>query len=89
MIRPIDLGELLESEGYALDQDTGEVYTEPNGKRTLLIILAGLGHLNVRHERQDDDWKLCFFIPYWLAYDSMEEYCKAFPNEVQCKVYDS
>tara|TARA_R100000781_G_C4011921_1_gene103979 strand:+ start:29 stop:325 length:297 start_codon:yes stop_codon:yes gene_type:complete len=87
MINSLDLAELLEEEGYALDEDTGEVYTEPNGKRTLLIMLAALGKLYVRHEHQDHGWKLCFFIPHWRCYDQ-DDYCKQFPHEQQCKCYD-
>ena len=32
-INAVDLADLLECEGYVVDEDTGEVYSEPNGKR--------------------------------------------------------
>ena len=83
-INAIDLADLLESEGYAVDEDTGEVYTEPNGKRTLLVILAALGKLYVSH---DPAFQLGFYIPHWKCYD-IDGYCDLHPNEQQCKCYD-
>tara|TARA_Y100001938_G_scaffold118145_1_gene163218 strand:- start:929 stop:1192 length:264 start_codon:yes stop_codon:yes gene_type:complete len=83
-INAIDLADLLEYEGYAIDQDTGEVYTEPNGKRTLLVILAALNQLYVAH---DAEFQLGFYIPHWKCYD-MDGYCDLHPNELQCKCYD-
>ena len=84
-INAIDLADLLEYEGYAIDQDTGEVYTEPNGKRTLLVILAALNQLYVAH---DAEFQLGFYIPHWKCYDSLSDYCNEFPHEQQCKCYD-
>ena len=83
-INPMDLAELLECEGYAVDPDTGEVYTEPNGKRTLLAILAALNKLYVAH---DAEFQLGFYIPHWKCYD-MDGYCDLHPHEQQCKCYD-
>ncbi len=83
-INAMDLADLMESEGYAVDPDTGEVYTEPNGKRTLLVILAALGHLYVYH---DAEFQLGFYIPHWKCYD-MDGYCDQHPHEQQCKCYD-
>ena len=83
-INPMDLAELLEYEGYAIDEDTGEVYTEPNGKRTLLVILAALGKLYVHH---DAEFQLGFYLPHWRCYD-LDGYCEHHPNEPQCKCYD-
>lgn len=86
---PIDLAEVLEEEGYGIDEDSGEVYTDPERKRDLLIILASLGKLNVeRGINADDPFKLCFSIPYWNCYNSFEGYCEHFPHEQQCKCYD-
>ena len=82
-INAIDLADLLESEGYAVDEDTGEVYTEPNGKRTLLVILAALGTLYVSH---DPEFQLGFYIPHWKCYD-LDGYCALHPNAQQCKCY--
>tara|TARA_B100001250_G_scaffold400464_1_gene411052 strand:+ start:6435 stop:6698 length:264 start_codon:yes stop_codon:yes gene_type:complete len=83
-INAMDLAELLECEGYAVDPDTGEVYTEPNGKRTLLVILAALNKLYVAH---DAEFQLGFYIPHWKCYD-MDGYCDLHPHEQQCKCYD-
>ena len=83
-INAMDLADLLESEGYVVDEDTGEVYTEPNGKRTLLLILASLGKLYVAH---DPEFQLSYFIPHWKYYD-LDNYCEYHPNEPQCKCYD-
>ena len=83
-INAVDLADLLEYEGYAIDQDTGEVYTEPNGKRTLLVILAALNQLYVAH---DHEFQLGFYIPHWKCYD-FDGYCDLHPNEPQCKCYD-
>ena len=88
-INPLDLAELLEEEGFALDEDTGEVYTEPNGNRSVLLILASLGKLKVdRGVDADDPFKLCFTIPHWNCYTSFENYCNQFPHEQQCKCYE-
>ena len=88
-ISPVDLAELLEEEGYALDGYSGEVYTDPEGKRDLLIVLASLGKLKVdRGLDTDDPFKLCFSIPNWDCYTSYEECCQQFPHEQQCKCYD-
>tara|TARA_R100000781_G_scaffold92563_1_gene57414 strand:- start:1058 stop:1321 length:264 start_codon:yes stop_codon:yes gene_type:complete len=84
-IYPLDLAELLQEEGYAFDEDEGEVYTEPNGKKTLLILLAALGQLNVRYNAE---MEVGFFIPHWKCFDSMDGYCQEFPHEQQCKLYD-
>lgn len=83
-LNSIDLADLLQEEGYALDEDTGEVYTEPNGKRTLLVILAAMGKLYVTH---DHEFKLAFYLPHWRCYD-LDGYCEMHPNEPQCKCYD-
>ena len=85
----LDLAEVLQEEGYGIDEDSGEVYTDPESKRDLLIILASLGKLNVgRGIDADDPFKLSFTIPYWNCYNSFEGYCKQFPHEQQCKCYD-
>lgn len=83
-INAVDLADLLESEGYVVDEDTGEVYTEPNGKRALLLILAALNKLYISH---DAEFKLSYYIPHWKCYD-IDGYCDLHPNEPQCKCYD-
>ncbi len=83
-INAVDLADLLECEGYVVDEDTGEVYTEPNGKRALLLILAALNKLYVTH---DAEFKLSYFIPHWKCYD-LDGYCDIHPNEPQCKCYE-
>ena len=85
-INPLDLAELLDrSEGYGLDRDSGEVYTDDPSKRDLLITLASLGKLKVR---RNYEFELCFYIPHWTCYEYPDEYCKEFPHEQQCKCYD-
>ena len=83
-INPTDLADLLESEGFAVDEDTGEVYTAPNGKRALLLILAALNHLYVSH---DAEFQLTYYIPHWRCYD-LDGYCKQHPDTQACKCYD-
>ena len=83
-LNSIDLADLLESEGFAVDEDTGEVYTEPNGKSALLLILAALNKLYVSH---DAEFQLTYYIPHWKCYD-LDGYCDNHPNEPQCKCYD-
>jgi len=88
MINPLDLAELLEKEGYGLDDDTGEVFVPYENdalNNELLITLSSLGKLNVG---RNEDWKLCFYLPHWGCYTSMEDYCLEFPQEQQCKCYD-
>ena len=84
-IYPLDLAELLEEEGFAFDEDTGEVYTEPNGNRSLLLILASLGQLNIE---RDAEFKLGFYVPHIRCFNSLSDYCLEFPHEQQCKCYD-
>ena len=84
-INPLDLGELLEEEGYGLAQDTGEVYTDPESKRDLLILLASLGKLRVK---RDAEFQLGFYLPHWKCFETLSDYCLEFPHEQQCKCYD-
>ena len=84
MINSMDLADMLESEGFVVDEDTGEVYTEPNGKRALLLILAALNKLYISH---DAEFKLSYYIPHWKCYD-LDGYCDLHPNEQACKCYD-
>ena len=87
-MRPInaaDLEELLQNEGYGIDQDTGEVYDNGEVSQKFLITLAACGTLNVK---RDGFHEVGFFIPHYTCYNSMEDYCHEFPNEQQCKYYD-
>ena len=84
MINSMDLADMLESEGFVVDEDTGEVYTEPNGKRALLLILAALNKLYISH---DAEFKLSYYIPHWKCYD-LDGYCESHPYEQACKCYD-
>jgi hypothetical protein len=82
---PLELSELLEEEGYAYDEETGEVWTEPGGNRSLLILLTAMGKLKVE---RDYEFKLTFYVPHIKCYNSLADYCQEFPNEQQCKCYD-
>ena len=85
-LNPCDLADLLSVHGYYVDYDTGEVdhYTNDiNEDKTLLIILAALGRLEVQYI----DGEPAFFINN-LAVSDMESYCEMYPNDPQCKVYD-
>jgi len=80
-MRPInapDLEELLQNEGYGIDQDTGEVYDNGEVSQKFLITLAACGTLNIK---RDGFHELGFFIPHYTCYNSMEDYCQEFPNE--------
>ena len=86
-MRPInapDLEELLQNEGYGIDQDTGEVYDNGEVSQKFLITLAACGTLNVK---RDGFHEVGFFIPHYTCYNSMDDYCQEFPNEQQCKYY--
>ena len=83
-IDSINLADMLESEGFVVDEDTGEVYTEPNGKRELLLILAALGKLYIA---PDAEFKLSYYIPHWKCYD-LDGYCDLHPDTQACKCYD-
>jgi hypothetical protein len=85
-LNPCDLADLLSVHGYYVDYDTGEVdhYTNDiNEDKSLLIILAALGRLEVQYI----DGEPSFFINN-LAVSDMESYCEMYPNDPQCKVYD-
>jgi hypothetical protein len=85
-LNPCDLADLLSVHGYYVDYDTGEVdhYTNDiNEDKSLLIILAALGRLEVQYI----DGEPAFFINN-LAVTDMESYCEMYPNDPQCKVYD-
>ncbi len=84
-INPLDLADLLERNGYALDEDSGEVYTDPESKTEFLVTLAATGHLTVKHNAE---FQLGFHIPHWKCYQSLKDYCNQFPHEQQCKCYD-
>ena len=87
-MRPInahDLEELLQNEGYGIDQDTGEVYDNGEVSQKFLITLAACGTLNIKRDNFNE---ISFYIPHYCCYNSMEDYCQEFPNEQQCKYYD-
>ena len=86
-MRPInahDLEELLQDEGYGIDNDTGEVYDNGEVSKKFLITLAACGTLNIKRNAL----YLGYYIPHYCCYNSMEDYCQEFPNEQQCKYYD-
>tara|TARA_R100001082_G_C4301742_1_gene132739 strand:+ start:437 stop:700 length:264 start_codon:yes stop_codon:yes gene_type:complete len=83
-INVLDLEELLNKEGYGVDEDTGEVYGDPEDSNKFLITLAACGTLNVKRT----GFSLGFYIPHYTCYNSMDDYCQEFPNEQQCKYYD-
>ena len=85
-LNPSDLADLLSSHGYFVDYDTGEVdhYTHDiREDKTLLILLAAMGKLDVQYM----DGEPSFYITD-LAISDMESYCKLYPNDPQCKMYD-
>ena len=84
-IYPLDLAELLEEEGFAFDAETGEVWTEPNGNRNLLFLLAATGNLKIE---RDHEFKLAFYVPHIRCFNSLKDYCLEFPHEQQCKCYE-
>lgn len=81
-MNPNDLADVLKHEGFNVDYDTGEVWTEDVDDT--LIILSVLGKLEVR---RDLDGKPCYFIPHLDVCD-MQTYCEAFPDDMSCKMYD-
>ncbi len=84
-IDPLDLAELLEREQYQIDEDTGEVYPHPTKSEWDLILLASEGNLKVKRNALHE---LGYYIPHWECYDSLENYCKEFSHEQQCKCYE-
>ena len=87
-MRPInahDLEELLEDEGFVVDEDTGEVYDDGESNKKFLITLAACGTLNIKRGGFHD---IGFYITHYTCYNSMDDYCQEFPNEQQCKYYD-
>ena len=84
-INALDLEELLEDEGFVVDEDTGEVYDDGESNKKFLITLAACGTLNIKRDGFHD---IGFYIPHYTCYNSMDDYCQEFPNEQQCKYYD-
>ena len=90
LINVHDLAQLLDRQGYYVDDDDGEVAISLNDTENvdnLLIILAVLGALQVKNKPEEN--QLGFFLPIWKCYDSMEAYCEQFPNDPACKTYDT
>jgi len=88
-LNPSDLADLLSSHGYFVDYDTGEVdhYTHDiREDKTLLILLAAMGKLEVQHHPYTDAAPT-FYISD-LQISDMESYCEMYPNDPQCKMYD-
>ena len=88
LINVHDLAQLLDRQGYYVDDDDGEVAISLNDTENvdnLLIILAVLGALQVKNKPEEN--QLGFFLPHWKCYDSMEAYCEEFPNDPACKTY--
>ena len=89
-MNPCDLSEILDRLGYYLNDDTGEVMLEidpcgPPVIDNLMVILAAQGLLITK---RNPEFELGFYLPNWRTFNSMEEYCKVFPYEQQCKSYD-
>ena len=84
-IDPLDLAELLEREQYRIDEDTGEVIPNPAKDQWELLSLASEGLLRVKRNALHE---LGYYIPHWQCYNNLEEYCKEFPHEQQCKCYE-
>ena len=89
-MNPHDLSEILDRLGYYINDDTGEVMLEidPCGPPiidNLLVILAAQGLLQTK---RNPEYELGFYLPNWRCFSNMEEYCKVFPYEQQCKSYD-
>tara|TARA_A200000159_G_scaffold164048_2_gene192287 strand:- start:185 stop:433 length:249 start_codon:yes stop_codon:yes gene_type:complete len=81
-VNPHDLADVLRYEGFVVDYDTGEVYSEDTCDT--LIVLVALGKLEIK---RDVNGELIYYIPHMDVCD-MQSYCDAFPNDVSCKMYD-
>ena len=89
-MNPCDLSEILDRLGYYINDDTGEVMLEidpcgPPVIDNLMVILAAQGLLITK---RNPEFELGFYLPNWRTFNNMEEYCKVFPYEQQCKSYD-
>ena len=89
-LNPHDLSECLDRLGYYIDDETGEVFIEldPCGPPSIdkfLVTLASQGQLITKRNAA---YELGFYLPNWQCFSNMEEYCKVFPYEQQCKIYD-
>lgn len=83
MINPSDLADLLCMDDLYVDYDTGEIFYRPDSLH-LLIILAVLGKITIG---RDEFNQPTFFIPD-LHISSLEQYCKSYPSDPQCKCYE-
>ena len=89
LINVHDLAQLLDRQGYYVDDDDGEVAISLNDTENvdnLLIILAVLGALQVKNKTLENE--LGFYLPHWKCYNNLESYCEDFPNYPACKCYD-
>ena len=86
-LNPHDLSELLYRLGYYVDDETGAVMIELDRPviDKFLTNLAVQGSLIMK---RNAEYELGFYLPNWQCFSSMEEYCKVFPYEQQCKEYD-
>ena len=91
LINVHDLAQLLDRQGYYINDDDGEVVLNydpgEDNVDNLLIVLAAVGALHVKYKPEDH--QLGFFLPNWKCYCSMEAYCEEFPNDPACKTYDT
>jgi len=89
-MNPHDLSEILDRMGYWIDDDTGEVMLEvdPCGPPIIDNLLVTLAAQNKLVTKRNEQWELGFYLPNWKCFNNMEEYCKVFPHEQQCKSYD-
>ena len=91
LINVHDLAQLLDRQGYYINDDDGEVVLnydpDESNVDNLLIVLAAVGALHVKYKPEDHE--LGFFLPNWKCYGSMEAYCEEFPNDPACKTYDT
>jgi len=89
LINVHDLAQLLDRKGYYIDDEDGEVLlnlADESNVDDLLIILAAVGALQVKHKTLENE--LGFYLPHWKCYNNLESYCEDFPNYPACKCYD-
>jgi len=90
LINVHDLAQLLDRQGYYIDDEDGEVVLnydpDESNVDNLLIVLAAIGALQVKNKTVENE--LGFYLPHWKCYNNMESYCEDFPNYPACKCYD-
>ncbi len=90
-LNPIDFGEVLEEMGYIVQDDTGQVYvpaSHTNYFEAQRFLVELVLHDQLIIDRDHLEMEMSYFIPHWKCFNSIQDYCDAYPNDKECLMYD-